>query len=122
MMTKAKLALAALALLQIVPAADAASRKHHEARAYSAYAYAPGAYGSSAYGSSTYGSNAYGSSGYAPWGEFKPSDYYYAQEAFGWNAGLYPFNFAPDGRRVPLRSGGLCWTPTAANPVWAPCS
>jgi hypothetical protein len=117
MMTKAKLALAALALLQIVPAADAASRKHHEARAYSAYAYAPGGYGSSAYGSS-----GYGSSGYAPWGEFKPSDYYYAQEAFGWNAGLYPFNFAPDGRRVPLRSGGLCWTPTSANPVWAPCS
>ena len=93
-----KLALAALALLQIVPAAEAASKKHHEAGAHSAYAYAPR-------------------------DEFSPSNYNYAKEAYGWNAGLYPFNFAPDGHRVPLRSNGLCWVPSVwGNPEWGPCS
>jgi hypothetical protein len=98
MMTKTKLALAALALLQIVPAAEAASKKHHEAGAHSAYAYAPR-------------------------DEFSPSNYYYAKEAYGWDAGLYPFNFASDGHRVPLRSNGLCWVPSIwGNPEWGPCS
>jgi hypothetical protein len=97
MMTKTKLALAALLLLQIVPAADAASKKHHqEGDAYSTY-------------------------DYAGRGEFSPSNYYFAQQVYGWDGGLYPFNIGPDGRRTPLKSDGRCWLPSQGSLGWAPC-
>jgi hypothetical protein len=99
MMTKTKLALAALLVLQIVPAADAASKKHHphEGGAYSTY-------------------------DYAGRGEFSPSNYYFAQQVYGWDGGLYPFNIGPDGRRTPLKSDGRCWVPTrSGSPEWAAC-
>jgi hypothetical protein len=98
-MTKTKLALAALLLLQIVPAADAASKKrhHHENGAHSAY-------------------------DYAGRGEFSPSNYNFAEQAYGWNGGLYPFNIGPNGRRTPLMSGGRCWLPNQSGaPAWGPC-
>jgi hypothetical protein len=96
MMAKTKLALAALLLLQIVPAADAASKKHqhHEGGAYSAYDYAGGG----------------------------DSNYNFARQVYGWDGGLYPFNIAPDGRPNPLTSGGKCWLPSQwGPPEWAPC-
>jgi hypothetical protein len=98
MMTKTKLALAALLVLQIVPAADAASKKHHphEGGAYSTY-------------------------DYAGRGEFSPSNYYFAQQVYGWDGGLYPFNIGPDGRRTPLTSDGRCWLPTQGSLGWGPC-
>jgi hypothetical protein len=99
MMTKTKLALAALLLLQIVPAADAASKKHqhHEGSAYSAYDYTGG-------------------------GELSPSNYNFARQVYGFDGGLYPFNIGPDGRPTPLTSGGKCWLPSQWGPSeWAPC-
>jgi hypothetical protein len=96
MMTKTKLALAALLLLQIVPAADAASKKHHHEGG--AYSY-----------------------DYAGRGEFSPSNYYFAQQVYGWDGGLYPFNIGPDGRRTPLTSDGRCWLPSQGSLGWAPC-
>jgi hypothetical protein len=99
MMTKTKLALAGLLLLQIVPAADAASKKHHqhEGGAYSAY-----------------------DSGR---GELSPSNYNFARHVYGWEGGLYPFNIGPDGRPTPLTSDGKCWLPTQwGGPAWAPCT
>ncbi|HLH94861.1 MAG TPA: hypothetical protein VKW08_07060 [Xanthobacteraceae bacterium] len=95
-MAKIKLVLMALLLLQIAPAANAASkRQHHATGAYSAYDYASGA---------------------------SSSSYNYAKKAFGWNAGLYPFNVTPDERPTPLRSDGECWVPTnLGNPQWGPC-
>ena len=86
MMNKAKLTFAALLLLQIAPAAQAARHTSH-AR----------------------------SGGL--------SDYDYAREVFGWNAGLYPFNFAPgSSRRIPLRSGDRCWgSMGSGNLGWVPC-
>jgi hypothetical protein len=99
MMTKTKLALAALLLLQIAPAADAASKKHHhhEGGAYSAYDNAEG-------------------------GVFSPSIYDFAMRVYGWDGGLYPFNFGPNGRPTPLMSDGKCWMPTQWGSLgWAPC-
>jgi hypothetical protein len=97
MMTKTKLALAALLLLQIVPAADAASKKHHhESGAYSAYDYG--------------GRDV-----------FSPSLYNFAEQVYGWDGGLYPFNIGPDGRPTPLRSNGMCWLPTQGSLGWAAC-
>jgi hypothetical protein len=98
MMTKTKLALAALLVLQIVPAADAASKKHHphEGGAYSAYDNAEG-------------------------GVFSPSIYDFAMRVYGWDGGLYPFNFGPDGRPTPLMSDGRCWLPTQGSLGWGPC-
>ena len=99
MTPKTELALAALLLLQIVPAADAANKKyhHHEGGAYSAY-------------------------DYAERGEFSPSNYNFARQVYGWNEGLYPFNIGRDGRPTPLMSDGKCWMPTpSGGPEWAPC-
>jgi hypothetical protein len=96
MMTKTTLALAALLLLQIVPAADAASKKHYEGGAYSSY-------------------------DYAGRGAFSPSIYNFARQAYGWDGGLYPFNIGPDGRPTPLTSDGKCWLPTQWGLNWAPC-
>ena len=97
MMTKTKLALAALLLLQIVPAADAASKKHQEGGAYSAY-------------------------DYTGRGELSLSNYNFARQAYGWIGGFYPFNIGPDGRPTPLTSDGKCWLPSQwGNPEWAPC-
>ena len=98
-MTKTKLALAALLLLQIVPATDAASRKHHhhEGGAYSAYDYA--------------GRDV-----------FSPSLYNFAQQVYGWDGGLYPFNIGSDGRPTPLKSDGKCWLPAQwGSLAWASC-
>ena len=97
-MTKTRLALAALLLLQIVPAADAASRKHprNEGGAYAAYDYV------------------------GP-GEFSSSNYNFARQVYGWNGGLYPFNIGPGGRPIPLMSHGKCWMPTQWGLDWVPC-
>jgi hypothetical protein len=88
MMNKTKLAFAALLLLQIAPAAQAASKGHHpNSGAFSAYDY--------------------------------------AQEVFGYNDGLYPFNLAPGSSRpIPLRSGDgtKCWGSLGGgNLGWVPC-
>ena len=95
MINKTNLALVAVLLLQMAPAAEAASKHHHDDRgARSAYDYESG-----------------------------PSPAYeYAREAFGWNGGLYPFNLTDSGRPTPLRSDGKCWVPTHwGNPQWGPC-
>jgi hypothetical protein len=86
MMNKTKLAFAALLLLQIAPAAQAASKGHHP-----------------------------NSSAFSP--------YDYAQEVFGYNDGLYPFNLEPGSKRpIPLRSGDRCWgSMGGGNLGWVPC-
>jgi hypothetical protein len=86
MMKKTKLAFAALLLLQIAPAAQAASKGHHPH-----------------------------SSAFSP--------YDYAQEVFGYNDGLYPFNLEPGSSRpIPLRSGDRCWGSLGGgNLGWVPC-
>jgi hypothetical protein len=86
MMNKTKFAFAVLLLLQIAPAAQAASKGHH--------------------------SNS---------GALSPYDY--AQDVFGWDGGLYPFNLAPGSSRpIPLRSGDRCWGSMGnGNLGWIPC-
>jgi hypothetical protein len=86
MMKKTKLAFAALLLLQLAPAAQAAHNGHHS-------------------------------------GSGNLSPYDYAQEVFGWNDGLYPFNLAPGSSRpIPLRSGDRCWGNMGnGNLGWVPC-
>jgi hypothetical protein len=51
------------------------------------------------------------------------SPYDYAQETFGWNEGLYPFDLAPGSSRpIPLRSGDRCWgSMGGGNLGWVPC-
>jgi hypothetical protein len=86
MMNKTKLAFAALLLLQLAPAAQAARNVHHSN--HSAL-----------------------------------SPYDYAQDVFGWNDGLYPFNLAPGSSRpMPLRDGDRCWgSMGGGNLAWVPC-
>jgi hypothetical protein len=86
MLNKTKLAFAALLLLQIVPAAQAARHSHHSnSDALSAYDY--------------------------------------AQEVYGWDGGLYPFNLEPGSSRpIPLRSGDKCWGSLGnGNLAWVQC-
>ena len=97
MMNKTNLVFAALLLLQIAPAAQAASTAHHHATnsARSAYGYV----------------------------NSPSSAYNYAQEVFGWDGGPYPFNLAPGSNRpIPLRSGDRCWGSLGnGNLGWVPC-
>jgi hypothetical protein len=92
MMNKTKLTLAMLLLLQIAPA-QAAGRQHF----YSSGV--PSAY------------------------DLRNDPAYdFARAVYGWNAGLYPFDYTPGSRPRPLRSDGRCWVNTGGGQLgWAPC-
>jgi hypothetical protein len=94
-MNKTKLAFAALLLVQIAPVPQAAAKTQH--------------YGSPAAKTQHFGSTAF-------------SAYDYARAVYGWNAGLYPFNYTPGSPPRPLRSDGKCWVNTGGGHLgWAPC-
>jgi hypothetical protein len=104
MMNKTKLALAMLLLLQIAPA-QAAGRQHSN-RSGALPAYEPFDHSQAAYPGSLSNDPAYD----------------FARAVFGWNAGLYPFDYTPGSRPRPLRSNGKCWVNTGGgNLGWAPC-
>jgi hypothetical protein len=50
------------------------------------------------------------------------SAYDYAQRVYGWNGGLYPFNYTPGSGVHLLRSGDKCWVNLGgSNLGWGPC-